>query len=77
MPASRTRVAWRASEGWAARPTPSATARAPGPLSRAIATPPRPAGVATATIVSSVENTELWELFLEQRRAGAAATSPR
>ena len=32
---------------------------AAGPLSRAIATPPRPAGVATATIVSSVENTLL------------------
>ena len=28
-----------------------------GPLRRATATPPRPAGVATATIVSSVENT--------------------
>jgi hypothetical protein len=45
----------------------SAMRCAAGPLSRAIATPPRPAGVATATMVSSTACTgrPAWRYFTE------------
>ena len=49
-------VAWRGSNGVARRSALRAIAAASGPLSRTTPIPPRPGGVAIATMVSSVEN---------------------
>jgi hypothetical protein len=49
-------VARRGSSGSVVRTIVSATSRARGPLIRTTPIPPRPAGVAIATMVSEVEN---------------------
>jgi hypothetical protein len=58
-PFTKVSVAWRGMSGVAREVSTHAIVCASGPLSRTTPTPPLPGGVATAMMVSSVENTEV------------------
>src|SRR5262249_18200839 len=62
----RVSVAWRGASGFACVVSRRVMSWAAGPLRRTMPRPPRPAGVATATIVSEVENTDRTLALLPQ-----------